>query len=113
MDQEGGDTKHETFEKMAKFFTDEAREEYDLYDQNDPRIDKSTGMMPADEEEIWNIELKGLCADQDLKLYCDLMVIFAAKFKGIGLYLMPADVNTIDALNDIEAPDYDEGYGMR
>lgn len=60
-----------------------------------------------DHEEIWNIELKGFCTNQDLPLFCDLMVKFASKFSGIGLNLLPADVKTIEAAAHLEIDEYE------
>ena len=62
--------------------------------------------MPYEELNIWNIELKGMCRDKDLKIYSELLLKFAKKFQGIGLHLMPADVKTIYQAKNIESEEH-------
>lgn len=100
------------YEEMKMYF-----EKTTLFDQNTkPNNDladgttialKQANLMPDDDsDEIWNVELKGMCTDQDLILFADLLVKFSQKFQGIGLLLMPANVNTIDQAKDVEIDEH-------
>ena len=65
------------------------------YPEDDPRLD-DYGLVPESETDVWCVELKGMSRDKDLKIFCDLLLKFASKFKGVGLDLIPADVKTIE-----------------
>ena len=87
--------------ETEEYFDAQFDKDYDLGNK------ENLGSIPSlEDEEIWNIELKGLCTDQDLILYSELLVKFAQKLQGIGIQLMPANVKTIDKARDIEKEEH-------